>query len=327
MLTAENIIFSIEKILFHLRLTELDIGLITMNFSHCAGLLHLLSYLTIGCAMVTGESPTMIGSFLKSIKSRKVTILPGTPSFFSLLLRFPKNKIADFLKSIRVIELSSANSNASLVKNIEDFAPNARLFNTYGLTEAPRITYTELTPAHQQLEVPVGKACEGVTIHLEWTDDSPYRGHRIGEIYIQGPNVTAGYWQQSQTGRSAFTPMGFKTGDLGYLDETGCLFLLGRQDDQIKIGREKFYPQEIENLLLTCPGVREALVYVLSDKICGNQVVAKVVRAKEQIREQGILNFCSGKMESFKIPQKIIFCEYIAVTSSGKPKREAEQHL
>ncbi len=326
MLSEENLLVATSAIIQHIGLTPSDVCLVTMSFAHCAGLLHLLAHLRVGAKVVTGEFFTLIGPFLLAIKKHGVTVLPGVPSFFSLLLKHPKHKIGPYLNHIRAIETSSAMINNSLLREIADCFPSATLFNTYGLTEAPRATYMAVIPSDFDTNLSVGFPTSGVTTHVVNQQLKHCQPYVEGEIIINGPNLAMGYWNNHEKTAAAFSPFGFKTGDIGYIDNKGLLFLKGRKDDMIKIGAEVVYPHEIEEVIGACPGVTDVLAYGVGDDVQGASIHVEVVCKDKSIDRKNILDFCCDKLEKHKLPSKIIFCDCIALEESGKPKRGMECH-
>lgn len=321
MLTETNLSLATSAIVQHLGLTSLDTCLVTMSFAHCAGLLHLLAHLRVGAKLVTGENPAFIGPFLAAIRKYGVTVLPGVPSLYTLLLKHPKHKVGSYLRNIRAVESSSAMINSSLIKEIVDLFPSATLFNTYGLTEAPRATYMVVTPSDQDSNLSVGLPTAGVRIQIVNEQLQRCRPYEEGEIIIDGPNLALGYWNNPEKTAAAFNSAGFRTGDIGYLDKNGFLYLKGRKDDMIKIGAEAVYPHEIEEVIASYPGIVDVLAYGVEDEIQGYAVHIKAVRKNKNIEGKAILEYCRDKLEKHKIPSQITFCDSIILEESGKPKR------
>jgi long-chain acyl-CoA synthetase len=323
MLSDTNLSLATSTIVQHLGLSSTDSCLVTMSFAHCAGLLLAIAHMRAGGKLVTGESFTLIGPFLSAIKEQGVTILPAVPSFYALLSKYPKQKVIPYLTNIRAVESSSAMINSSLIREIETLFPSATLFNTYGLTEAPRATYMVMNSSDEDTGLSVGRATSGVTISVVNQQCQPCRPYEEGEIVVNGANIALGYWNNPDKTAEAFSTLGFRTGDIGYMDKNGYLFLKGRKDDMIKIGAEAAYPFEIEEVIASYPGVADVLACGVEDDIRGSSIHVKVVCKDEGIDERAILDFCGSRLEKHKIPSKLTFCDSIALEESGKPKREA----
>ena len=321
MLSTTNLLVAISAIEQRLEIMPSDVCLVAMSFAHCAGLLHLLAHLRVGAKLVTGENPALIGSFLAAIKKHRVTILPGVPSFYTILMNLPSHKIAPYLRHIRAVESSSAMLNSSLVKKIFDLFPSAALFNTYGLTEAPRATYMQVSSSNSDLNLSVGLATEDINVQIVNQHHQICKPYEEGEIIISGPNVALGYWNNPVKTDAVFNSGSFKTGDIGFVDRTGFLFLQGRKDDMIKIGAEAVYPSEIEEVVASCPGISDVMAYGVEDELHGFRIHIKAVCTDKNMKEDTILDHCRDKLEKYKIPSRIIFCDKIELAESGKPKR------
>jgi acyl-CoA synthetase (AMP-forming)/AMP-acid ligase II len=321
MLSEKNLLIATSAITEHLRVVPTDVCLVTMSFAHCAGMLHMLAHLRVGAKIVTGENPALIGPFLDAIRKNKVTILAGVPSFFILLTRHPKHKVAPYLHSIRAVESSSSMINERLIEEIFELFSSAAVFNTYGLTEAPRATYIELDRLNPDRNLSLGHPTSNVDIHVvNEKGEICFQGEE-GEIIIKGPNVSMGYWNNLEKTNAVFTSNSFKTGDIGSIDEKGFLFIKGRRDDMVKIGAEVVYPFEIEGVIAKLPGIAEVLAYGVKDETGEFKIHVKAVCNENEISEQDIRNICREKLEKHKVPSRVIFCEKIVVEESGKPLR------
>ena len=321
MLSEANLELATATIIRHLGLTSEDSCLVAMSFAHCAGLLHMIAHLRAGAKLVAGETVTLIGQFLAALKRHRVTTLPAVPSFFTLLTKHPKQKVRPYLSTIRAVESSSAMITNSLIREIGDLFPSATLFNTYGLTEVPRTTYMVVTPSDATSSLSVGHATYGVAVKVVNEHSQQCLPYEEGEIVVDGANVALGYWNNPEKTSAAFGPLGFRTGDIGYMDRKGLLFLKGRRDDMIKIGAEAVYPHEVEEVVGSHPGVADVLAYGVEDDIRGSVIHVQVVRKDGMIDEEALFDYCCSRLEKHKLPSRISFCDSIILEESGKPKR------
>ncbi|HEY5141457.1 MAG TPA: hypothetical protein VIJ25_19405, partial [Methylococcales bacterium] len=147
-------------------------------------------------------------------------------------------------------------------------------------------------------------------------------GQQAGEIAIRGDNVTAGYENNPEADNTAFTKGWFKTGDLGYFDESGYLFVTGRLKEIINRGGEKISPREIDEALLDHTEVKQAVAFAMPHPTLGEDLVAAVV-IKEQgkTNAQAIRRFLFEKLPGFKVPSQIIILDEIPKGSTGKLQR------
>jgi O-succinylbenzoic acid--CoA ligase len=137
-----------------------------------------------------------------------------------------------------------------------------------------------------------------------------------GEIYVQGPNVTKGYWKRESMFHDGFLP----TGDIGYLDDEGFLFVLDRRSDLIVSGGENVYPAEIEAVLLSHPSVLEVGAAGADDPKWGQVPLAYVV-LKEHVSEAELLSYCRERLAKYKLPSRIYFRDSLPRNASSKLMR------
>jgi len=148
---------------------------------------------------------------------------------------------------------------------------------------------------------------------------------QVGEVWLRGPNVMAGYFNRPQETAAAITPDGWlRTGDGGYLDEEGYLFLTDRIKDMIVTGGENVYPVEVEEALSQHPGVSEVAVIGTPDERWGEAVKAYVVPAAgADLRAEDLIAFARERLAGYKLPRFVDFAETLPRTPSGKVlKRE-----
>lgn len=320
MLSQQNLHHSIEIIRSTFLLTHEDRVLVTMSYTHCAGLLHLLAHLESGAGVVCVENVSLIGSFLRAVQANGVTVLPGVPSFFSFLFSFGSAKIMPYLSSLRIVEFSSSHATSSLLNQACDIFFRATIYNTYGLTEAPRLTYLKVQKNDESLKT-VGHPNVKIKIEIEGTSGTG----QLGEIYCSGPTVTMGYLGMPELTCKRFTNRGFKTGDLGMIDQSGNLILKGRADDMFKVNGEMVYPAEIEDALARHPLVNEAIVFPTEDPMQGNCICAKVVLTSGELDIDQLKEFCAEYLPKHMVPCNIELCDRIETSLSGKPVRTAQK--
>ncbi|HWO75683.1 MAG TPA: o-succinylbenzoate--CoA ligase [Bacillus sp. (in: firmicutes)] len=197
---------------------------------------------------------------------------------------------------------------------------NIPVFQTYGMTEtssqivtlAPEYALTKLGSA--------GKPLFPCQVKIDLTaEESDQFGS--GEILVKGPNVTSGYFERPDANEQAFQNGWFRTGDIGYLDPDGFLYVLDRRSDLIISGGENIYPAEIESVLLSHPSVCEAGVVGKDDPTWGQVPVAFVVLS-QQVNEAAIISWLKEKIASYKVPKQIIAVDYLPRNASNKLLRK-----
>lgn len=203
---------------------------------------------------------------------------------------------------------------------------------TYGLTEAssqvatlpPQEVSRRAGSAGRPLfptEVYIGRADGEATPEA---DAGEAGAGEIGEILVRGPTVMAGYAGRPEETARALQDGWLRTGDLGYLDGDGYLFVSDRRDDLVISGGENVYPVEVETVLRTHPAVEEAGVFGLPDPRWGQAVVAAVtVRRGASLEREGVYEFCAARLARYKVPKRIWIVEDLPRSSSGKLIRRA----
>jgi acyl-CoA synthetase (AMP-forming)/AMP-acid ligase II len=144
----------------------------------------------------------------------------------------------------------------------------------------------------------------------------------LGQVAIRGENITRGYLDNPEANAAAFAGEWFLTGDQGYFDPDGYIFLTGRIKELINRGGEKIAPREIDEVLLNHPAVEQALAFALPDPTWGERVAACVVLRPGRSASSGELReYCAQQLAAFKVPDQIMFLEQIPLGPTGKPQR------
>jgi long-chain acyl-CoA synthetase len=205
-----------------------------------------------------------------------------------------------------------------------DRGPRVPFFVMYGASEASaRLTY--LPPADLRRKLgSVGRPIPNVEIVVATENDAVAAPGQIGELIARGMNVSSGYWNNPEETAAKFTSRGYRTGDLGYADEEGYLYIVSRKGDMIKIGAHRVGPKEIEDALQEHSGVLEAAVIGVPDDTLGEAPVAFVVARPSATLDGSTLQaFCRGRLAPYKIPLRVTFIPELPKLPSGKIDRRA----
>lgn len=221
--------------------------------------------------------------------------------------------VKPFPKRVRCILLGGGGVPAPLLKEVA--AKKVPLFLSYGMTEtSSQIVTLSKAYIHEKLGS-AGKPLLTASVKIVNADEDG-----IGEIAVKGPMVFHGYYKQPEVNKQVFTDGWFHTGDLGYLDEDGFLYVVDRRKDLIISGGENIYPSEIENVLLAHPKVLDVAVVAKRDERWGQVPVAFVV-AKETVKETELITFAEQSLARFKIPKQIIFTDSLPRNAANKIMR------
>lgn len=296
-----------------------DVTLAVMPLFHVHGLLGaVLATLASGGTVVVPPRLNPLG-FWRLVKTHRVTWYTAVPTIHQLVLaRCREGERPPGAETLRFIRSASAKLRQATVLGLE-----ARLglpvLEAYGMTEAAhQIASNPLPPAPRA----PGSVGLGTGVRLGVMDE---QGDLLtlgasGEVVIQGPNVIDGYDNNPEADAAAFTKGWFRTGDLGVLDASGYLTLVGRLKEMINRGGEKISPHEIEEVLLMHPGVAEAVCFGVPHPSWGEEVAAMVV-PRAPVAEAELLRHCRKHLAEFKVPKWLREVDAIPRGATGKVQR------
>jgi HIP---CoA ligase len=258
---------------------------------------------------------------MRTIAAERVSILCGPPTLFTDIL--DSNHRAEYdLSSLRLTMPAAAHSPVSLIRRIrEEFTVDVT-HSCYGLTEATSVASTTLPgiDALEDILGTVGRAVPDVELKVVDSGGATLAAGVPGEVWVRGYNVMRGYWDDPAATAEAITSDGWlRTGDIGTLDKRGYLRITDRQKDMIVTGGFNVYPAEVERVLLTHPGVREAAVVGADDRRLGEVPVAFVVTDIVTGQVEAELGpWVRARMANFKAPRRVVACESLPRNASGK---------
>ncbi len=253
---------------------------------------------------------------LRMIEAHRVTTMFGIPTMFRMMAECERFDQTDF-SSLRFLIAGGAPCPVSL---IEKFLAKGVTFNQgYGLTEtAPGVTALAEEDALRK-RGSAGKPLFYVDVDIVDDDDMEVPRGEMGEIVIKGPNVFKGYWNHEEETDKVLRHGWFHTGDVGYLDSEGYLYIADRKIDMIISGGENVYPAEVEKTIRTHPKVADVAVIGIADQRWGESPLALVtVESGETLTEEDVIEFCRDKLARFKTPKKVVFTEELPMNSTGK---------
>lgn len=215
------------------------------------------------------------------------------------------------------------------IRKFSGLFPKARYVDAYGLTET--CSGDTMMEAGRELEKigSTGRALPHVELAILDDDGTALPAGEQGEVCLRGPKVTQGYWRDEAKTQASFFGQWFRTGDVGYLDSEGFLFLTDRKKDMIISGGENIASSEVERVVYELPQVAEVAAIGLPDAQWGECVtVAVVLKPGQSLTLEALRAHCSGKLGGFKTPKKLVICEALPRNPSGKVlKRELRAML
>jgi oxalate---CoA ligase len=320
-LTHTNLLSSAENIAASLRLTAADRCLNIMPLFHIHGLIAgLLSSLS---AMASVAIPPAFSSssFFGWLEEVQATWYTAVPAMHQAVVRAAMTRPDQRRShSLRFIRSSSAPLPPALMGEIEAIF-QVPVIEAYGMTEASHQIASNPLPPLERKAGSVGVPTR-TEVAIVDEDGHPIAPGDTGEIVLRGANVTEGYENNSEANDTAFTNGWFRTGDQGYFDSDGYLFLTGRIKELINRGGTKLSPFEIEAALQDHPALSEAVVFPVFHSTLGENVAAAVVRKPEFSVTTGELQqFAALRLADFKVPRHIEFVDHIPRSATGKVQR------
>jgi len=332
--THENEIAIAMNCVMEYSLTATDVALHIAPLYHVAGLqAFFLPHLFVGGTNV------VLGRYdpaetLSTIERRKITSLFAVPTQITQMMYHPDFERYD-TSSLKMITTGGASTAATTMEQVLDrLCP--KLYNGYGMTEGsltlilhPRNVLIKLGSCGKSTLITTARIIryDGQTEMLP--HETVERGE-VGELIVQGPQVSPGYWNNPCASYERFKHGWLYTGDLFSQDEQGFFFFQGRIDDLIVSGGENIYPREVENVLLAYPGVRDAAVVGLPHPKWGHAVTGFVVREDGNLQKEEINRSleASETLARFKRPKGIVFLDKLPRNATGKVLRRtlAKEH-
>jgi long-chain acyl-CoA synthetase len=255
---------------------------------------------------------------LELIQRDRATVFEGVPTMFVALLQAPGLDGYD-LSSLRVAVSGGAPLPAEVIDSFERRF-GVTILEGYGLTETSSTTTFNISATERKV-YSVGKPIWGVSVQI-WDGDGrplPAGPDHVGEIVVRGPNVMTGYHGNPEATARAFSGGWFHTGDLGYLDADGFLFIVDRIKDLIIRGGYNVYPREVEEVLYAHPAVAEAAVIGVADPRLGEEVHAIVaVKAGQPVTQAQLVDFVKQRVASYKYPRTVEFRDSLPKSATGK---------
>ena len=266
---------------------------------------------------------------LDAIRLHKVTYTAGTPTMFVYLCN-EFDPARDDLSSLRLAVTGGAPVPVGILKQFNE-AFGVPLMQIYGATESTGYNTGEPLIGVRKwgsAGVPIGSSTISI---VDDAGRSLPAGER-GEVLIAGDCVGKGYWDDAQASANAFTAAGWLSGDIGYLDEDGYLFIVDRKKDLIISGGYNIYPLEVEDLLYQHPGVAVCALVGVADAVKGEIPVAVVVARpgtpSDAASAADIIDFCRRHIAAYKAPRQVYFVAEMPLGPSGKIlKRELRRRI
>jgi acyl-CoA synthetase (AMP-forming)/AMP-acid ligase II/acyl carrier protein len=320
-LTHANLLASASNIAALLRLSEADRCLNVMPSFHIHGLVGALLSSVVAGASVICTSGFDAEKFFLWLETLAPTWYTAVPTIHHAVLSHAQaDPELSRNHSLRFIRSSSSALPARVMQGLEELF-HVPVIEAYGMTEAAHQIASNPLPPGQRKVGSVGIAA-GPEVSIINEHGNRLSVGEVGEIVIHGANVTSGYLNSPASDNESLDCGWFRTGDQGYLDVDGYLFITGRLNEIINRGGEKIAPREVEDVILSHPAVAQAIAFAMPHETLGRDVaVAVVLRENATVTEKDLQRFVAAQLSEFKIPRRVLFVDEIPKSATGKQRR------
>ena len=308
MITNFNIIHSCMHFQKHFSLTEKDNSILVVPASHITGLIaHIMTMFFTGGTLILMKSFD-VKVFLNLAEKEALSYLIMVPAMYNLCLHredLTKYKLSNW----RIGCFGGAPMPLGTIKKLAIVLPNLKLVNAYGSTET--CSPSSLMPLHydKKFVSSVGKVVETGKILIMNNNNKEVPNGDTGEIWVSGPMVIPGYWNDTNKTAEEFIDGYWKSGDIGYKDKHGYIYVLDRKKDVINRGGYKIYSSEIENLLSLTGLIIESAIIPYKDPILGEKIHAVIYANKNKNTLDDLKKVCLKNLSEYKQPDYWTFLE------------------
>ena len=270
----------------------------------------------VGALNILIPNPRDIGGFIKELRKYRINMLPAVNTLYNALLNHPDFGSVDF----SALKISNGGGMAvqQIVNDKWKAATGTNIIEGYGLSETSPVATCNRADM-DQFSGNIGLPVPSTDIAILDDDGKPVALGERGEIAIRGPQVMAGYWNRPDETAHAMTPDGFfKSGDVGVMDAGGYVKIVDRKKDMILVSGFNVYPNELEGVIASHPGVLECAVIGVPDEHSGEAVKVFVVRRDPALTADQLMDYCKQQFTGYKKPKYIEFRAELPKTNVGK---------
>ena len=320
-LTHRNVFYSVQNIANSYALAPSDRCLNMMPLFHIHGLIGALaSSLMVGASVICapGFLPDQVMGWISDLVPTWYTAVPTIHQAILDQARRQPEKVKTGLRFIR----SCSSSLPPQVGRDLEASFGVPVLEAYGMTEATHQMASNPLPPNVRKFGSVGFPTGTTNISILDDEGNTLPPKTLGEICIRGENVMAGYENNPVANATSFSDGWLRTGDRGFIDEDGYLFIQGRLKELINRGGEKISPREIDEVLLAHPAVKQAVAFAMPHLSLGEDVAAAIVLNEGcSVSMQELRQFAASRLTDFKVPRQIVFVKEIPKGTTGKIQR------
>lgn len=273
-----------------------------------------LMFLHLGARNVLITNPRDFAGFVAELTKYKFCFISGVNTLFNALLHTPGFESVDF--SALRISLGGGMAVQSVVATRWKKVTGNNITQAWGLTEtAPAAC---INPAGLDFNGSVGLPIPSTEISICNDAGVELKTNELGEICVRGPQVMRGYWNQLDETQKVFLGDWLRTGDIGYIDNEGYVFIEDRKKDMIIVSGFKVFPNEVESVAAGCPGVLEVAAVAQADETSGEVVALFVVKKDPHLTADALIKHCRTELTGYKVPKHVYFRAELPKSNVGK---------
>ena len=275
-----------------------------------------LLFMRLGAHNILIANPRDFAGFVKEMAKYRFTFFSGVNTLFNALLHTPGFDQVDF-SALKV----SLGGGMAVQKAV---AEHWKQVTGNTLTQAWGLTETSPAACINRFDAPeftgsIGLPISSTIVTIRDDDGNVLPVRQSGEICVEGPQVMRGYWNRpDETAKVMIDGRILRTGDIGYMDEDGYVFIEDRKKDMILVSGFNVYPNEVEGVAVTHPGVLEAAAVAQPDDRAGEVVALFVVRKDPALTEEAVIEHCRKELTGYKVPKRVYFRDDLPKTNVGK---------
>jgi acyl-CoA synthetase (AMP-forming)/AMP-acid ligase II len=310
-----------RSIVSSLELGPFDSVLQALPFHYVYGQSLLTTHALVGGTIVIENRFLYPEVALDTLEKEACTGFAGVPSHFAILLN--RSTLAKRrLTALKYVTCAGGALNPEVADRLGDALPGCRIYVMYGATEASARLSCLAPQDLSRKRGSAGQAVPDVDLRILLPDGTEAQAGEVGEIVARGPNIMLGYWGDEDASAAVLDEHGYRTGDLGYLDEDGFLFIVGREREFIKSGAHRVSAKEIEESIFSAGQIHEVAVIGVADELIGERIRAYVVpNDSDQFDVDRLMAELRRTMPPYQVPAEIYGLADLPKTESGKIRK------
>jgi long-chain acyl-CoA synthetase len=317
-LTHSNILANLDHVNYWMRYREGGVYLHAAPIFHIADFPFMFASPAFGTCQVTIPKFSL-EAFCETVERERVTHTVLVPTMLNLLTQFEDLKKYD-LTSLEYLGYGGSPIAPELIHNTRKMLPGTNLVQVYGLSETGFLAGLQDHEHTESRLTSCGRPCPGIEVQVVDDKGNEVATGQHGELVARGANVMRGYWNNLKETNAVFRDGMFRSGDIGYQDADGYIYILDRLKDMIVTGGENVYSGEVEAVIYQHPAVQEVAVFGIPDPKWGELVTASVVlKPGLALSADELISFCRLSLASYKVPRRFEFSETeLPKNGSGK---------